>query len=183
MCTRRLCKLALILLGNHALWTVPATQNTRVVQDIDTGLNKQLSHLRGSQSRVVFQQGRKQLHSLDRRKCSAAAAEEARSGRVVAAGAAAEANGEDGENRTPDKLIGLALVSFLPSSRGEKKSHFSLFPFFQGRSTRSPSSRSSSPSSARPHQLYITKSLCARDSAWKPKRRHITGCLAAVPQK
>lgn len=118
MRTRRLCKLSLILLGNHALWTVPATQNTRVVQDIDTGLNKQLSHLRGSQSRVVFQQGRKQLHSLDRRKCSSAA--EARSGRVVAAGAAAEANGEVGENPNSRQTYRFS-ARFLPSSRGEKK--------------------------------------------------------------
>lgn len=86
-------------------------------------------------------------------------------------------------SRNSDKLIRLTLVSFLPSSRRKKKSHFSLFPFFQGRSTHSPSSLSSSPSSARPHQLYITKSLCARDSAWKLQRHQITGNPSSVPQK
>lgn len=128
---------------------------------------------------MVFQQGRKQLHSLDRRKCWAAA----RSGRVVAAGAAAEADGEVGENpklRQTYTFNACFLPSFLPQ---KKKSHFSLFPFFQGRSTHSPSSLSSSPPSARPHQLYITKSLCARDTAWKLQRHQITGSPAADPQK
>lgn len=81
-----------------------------------------------------------------------------------------------GRTRNSGKLIRLTLVSFLPSSRRKKKkSHFSLFLFFQGRSTHSPSSLSSSPPSARPHQLYITKSLCARVTAWKLQRHQITG--------
>lgn len=79
-------------------------------------VHKQLWHLRGSQSRVVFQQGRRQLHSLDRRKCWAAA----RSGRVVAAGAAAEADGEVGENpklRQTYTFNACFLPSFLPQKK------------------------------------------------------------------
>lgn len=44
-------------------------------------------YLRGYQSRVVFQQGKKQLHSLDSRNCSAVST----GGRFVAAGAATAA--------------------------------------------------------------------------------------------
>lgn len=86
--------------------------------------------------------------------------------------------------RNSDKLIRLTLVSFLPSFLPQKnKSHFSLFLFFQGRSTHSPSSLSSSPSSARTHQLYITKSLCARDcleTAAASNHRKSSGCPSKV---
>lgn len=139
VCTRRLCKLALILLGNHALWTVPLLKTQELPRLSIRG------SISSSRTYVVLRVGwysnKAEGNSIHWAEESVRRRRRRRSGRVVAAGAAAEADVEVGENPNSDKLIRLTLCflpSFLPPAKRKQKSHFSLFPFFQGHSTRAP---------------------------------------------